>query len=105
MSVYNDIVKGLNEAIDYEKGELTDVKVDRIQIAQLPHYEGEKVKMIRMRQKMTQQIFSGVLGVSQKTVEAWEAGRNIPNGPAQRMLELMDKDDSILEKYAILTRQ
>ena len=102
MSAYKSIIKGLNEAIEHEKGEL-DVKTNRICVSSLPRYAGSSIKNIRLKQKMTQRTFSGVLGVSQKTVEAWEAGRNIPDGPAQRMLELMDKDDHILEKYAILT--
>lgn len=54
---------------------------------------------------MTQQLFASALGVSKKTVEAWEADRNIPEGPAQRMLELMEKDENLLEKYAIVNRE
>ncbi len=105
MNAYKSIIKGLNEAIDYENGKLTEVKVDRIHVSQIPEFKGDRIKMIRQKQRMTQRVFSGVLGVSTKTVEAWESGKNIPSGPAQRMLELMDKDDSILEKYAILTRK
>lgn len=105
MNAYKSIIKGLNEAIDYENGKLTEVKVDQINVSQIPRFRGDRIKMIRQKQRMTQRVFSGVLGVSIKTVEAWESGKNIPCGPAQRMLELMDKDDSILEKYAILTRK
>ena len=32
-------------------------------------------------------------GVSIKTVEAWEAGKNIPSGPSSRLLELIDKGE------------
>ena len=35
---------------------------------------------------MTQNLFAQTLGVSVKTVEAWEANKNIPQGPAQRIL-------------------
>ncbi|MDP2892718.1 MAG: helix-turn-helix domain-containing protein [Bacillota bacterium] len=105
MSVYDSIINGLNEAVDYENGKVKDVKVDHVKVASLPRFNGEKIKKIRIKQKMTQNTFSGVLGVSRKTVEAWESGRNIPCGPAQRMLELMDMDKDILEKYAILSRQ
>ena len=105
MEAYKSIVKGLNEAIDYENGKLTEVKVDRVHVSQIPSFRGDRIKMIRQKQKMTQQFFSGLLGVSTKTLESWESGRNIPSGPAQRMLELMDKDDRILEKYSIVTRK
>ena len=105
MRMFDDVVKGLHEAIDYEKGKLKDVRVDRVCVAQIPRFEGEKIKSIRIKQKMTQAVFSSVLGVSPKTVEAWESGRNIPNGPAQRMLYLLDRDEALVERYDILTRK
>ncbi len=37
-----------------------------------------------------------------KTVEAWEADRNVPSGPVQRLLSLIIKDDQILEKNHIV---
>lgn len=103
MSVYNSIMRGLTEAIKYEKSELKNVKVDRVNIASLPRFNAQQIRVLRERHKLTQQVFADVLGVSKKTVEAWEAGRNTPNGPAQRMLGLMDKDDNLLEKYAIMS--
>lgn len=103
MSIYNSIIKGLGEAVQHEKGELKNVKVDRVSIASLPRFSGRQIRLLRERQRMTQQIFANVLGVSKKTVEAWEVGRNTPNGPAQRMLYLMEKDDKLLEKYSIVS--
>ena len=43
--------------------------------------------------------------VSTKTVEAWEAGRNIPDGPARRMLSMLKQDPSIPEKYRFVERK
>ncbi|PKM45480.1 MAG: transcriptional regulator [Firmicutes bacterium HGW-Firmicutes-8] len=105
MSIYDSIIKGLNEAVKYEKGELKNVNVDRVSIASLPRFRGQQIKVLREKQKMTQQLFASALGVSKKTVEAWEADRNVPEGPAQRMLELMEKDEKLLEKYAIVSRK
>ena len=105
MSVYDSIIKGLNEAIQYEKGQLKNVTVKRVKIASLPRFHGQEIKAIRERQRLSQQVFASALGVSKKTVEAWEADRNIPEGPAQRMLELIDKDENLFEKYAIVSRE
>lgn len=102
MDVNKSIIKGLEEAIAFEKGELKDVKVDYVMIEELPCYKSEQIKLIRKTLKLTQKTFSNVLGVNVKTVEAWEAGRNVPRGPAQRMLGLLYKDNTLLEKYNIL---
>ena len=88
-----------------EKGELKNVKVDRVRIASLPRFHGQQIKVLREKRNMTQQLFASALGVSKKTVEAWEAGRNVPEGPAQRMLELIEKDEKLFEKYAIVSRE
>ncbi|MGN0669843.1 MAG: hypothetical protein ACI4JZ_04775 [Oscillospiraceae bacterium] len=37
-----------------------------------------------------------------ETVEAWEAGTNVPLGTARRMLGLMQSDNSIPVKYKIV---
>ena len=78
MSVYNSIINGLNEAIEYEKGEMKNITVNRVRIASLPHFHGPEIKAIREKHRLSQQVFAGALGVSKKTVEAWEADRNVP---------------------------
>ena len=46
---------------------------------------------------MTQKIFADYMGVSPKTVEAWESGINHPVGPACRLLSLLErkKDEAL----------
>jgi len=103
-SLFESIKQGLNEAIEYEKGNLPNVKVDKITVSPLHVYTGTKVKEIRTLQNMTQRIFAEALGVSVKTVESWESGKNTPSGCASRMLELLDRDNLLLEKYSIVER-
>ena len=38
---------------------------------------------------MTQAVFANYMGVSPKTVEAWELGRTHPTGPAYRLLDIL----------------
>ena len=104
MSIYESIKRGLNEGIEYEKGNLPNVKVDKISIAPLAVYTPDKIRTIRVKQSMTQRLFAEALGVSIKTVEAWESGKNTPSGCANRMLELIEHDDNLLEKYSIMAR-
>lgn len=51
---------------------------------------------------MTQLSFALLLGVSKKTVIAWEAGVRKPNGSARRLLGLLDQDRNIPKKYHIV---
>ena len=53
---------------------------------------------------MTQRLFAEALGVSIKTVEAWESGTNTPSGCARRMLELLERDNTLLERCSIVAR-
>lgn len=52
---------------------------------------------------MTQVIFAQILGVSKKTVEAWEAGINSPNGPAKRIIGMLKEDPLLPERYHIVS--
>ena len=102
-SVFNDIVSGLKEAIQHERtGNTKGIRTRRVTIAPVPHYGASTIKSIRNSLGLSQITFAEALGVSKKTVEAWEAGTNIPQGPAQRMLELLQKEHDLLEKYEIL---
>jgi len=44
-----------------------------------------------------------VLGVSPRTVESWEIGRNVPNGSARNLLYLIDNNDRLVDQ--LVTRQ
>ncbi len=103
MSVYDSITKGLKEAIEYEKGAIK-ARTSKISVKSLVNFDKAEIKKIRTDTKMTQGVFAKFLGVSTKTVEAWEAGRNMPNGPARRILSLLKQDPKILEKYKLITR-
>ena len=48
---------------------------------------------------MSQKAFAGYMGVSDKTVEAWEAGTNRPSGAASRILNMMEMDEHLTEQF------
>lgn len=103
LSIGEGIINSLEEAIKHEKGEKTKgFKSHTIYVAPLPDYKGNEIKEIRNELGLTQSIFAYVFGVSIKTVEAWESGRNQPAGPAQRMLSILEKDKGFLKKYKLL---
>lgn len=61
-------------------------------------YEACEIKAIRNGLGMTQAVFALFMGVSKKTVEAWEAGRNMPDGPARRLLAMVQADPHLAER-------
>ena len=48
------------------------------------------VRSIEIEPAGVYKLFAKYIGVSTKTVEAWEAGRNKPSGPSNRLLWLLD---------------
>ena len=89
-SLFEDLREGLQEAIDYEKGS-GKAKRTVFMITPVNKYSNEQIKYIRNKSGMTQAVFANYLGVSKKTVEAWELGRTHPTGPACRLLDILDQ--------------
>ena len=88
--MFESLKKGLEEAIAIEKGELEGRKKTYI-ITPVKKYTNKQVKKIRNDANMTQKVFANYMGVSPKTVEAWENGINHPVGPACRLLSLLER--------------
>jgi putative transcriptional regulator len=101
MDGFTGVIRGLEEAIEYEKGSLRGVKRRVVTVRPLTVYQSDTIKKIRTKLQLSQTAFASIIGVSKKAVEAWEAGKNIPQGPAQRMLELLDNEPGIVKKYLI----
>ena len=101
MSVFEEIKTGLNQAIEYEKGTLK-ANSRTLTVSPIESFTADEIKMIRKSTGLTQVLFAKYLGVSLKTVEAWESGRNQPNGSACRMLSLTKKDPKFPESSGII---
>ena len=91
-SLFDDLCEGLQEAIDYEKG-IGKAKKTAFVITPVTKYSNSQIKSIRNKAGMTQTVFANYMGVSKKTVEAWELGRTHPTGPACRLLSILDKGE------------
>lgn len=103
MSIYKSIMTGLDEAIQFEKGGINATK-HKINVAPVKKFTSHEIKSLRNSLDMTQVLFATVMGVSAKTVEAWENGRNVPVGTACRMLSLLQSDPNLLTKYNIVIK-
>ena len=105
MSRYNEIMKGLQEALDYEKGKSNGTQVHRLEIIDTPNFQPEEIRGIRLACGMTQSTFSACLGVTKKAVEALEGGRSHPDGAARRLLGLMQANPNFAQDNGILKTQ
>lgn len=98
-SVYESIMTGLNEAVEdaQERGKKLPRRV--VSVVPVKEYSSLEVKEIRRNTGMSQKLFAGYIGVSTKTVEAWEAGTNKPSGAASRILNMMEMDSGLIDKF------
>ena len=92
--LFDDLQEGLNQAIDFAEGKC-DVKVVTYKIEPVVEYSSDQIRKIRMEAMMTQRVFADILGVSVKTVEAWERGRTHPTGPACRLIKFIEEDEKL----------
>jgi len=104
MDAYNSIMTGLHEAVGYEKGTVK-ARTAKCTVNPVPDFNAAEIKSVRNTLQMTQVVFAAVMGVSTKTVEAWEAGTNTPIGTARRMLSMLKADPALPKKYNIVSRQ
>lgn len=103
MKVYDGIMQGLEEAIAYNEGKIK-ARTNTITITPVPDFEANEIKNIRNELGMTQVLFAGFMGVSTKTVEAWEAGRNMPDGPARQILSMLKADPALPQRFNIIAK-
>ena len=93
MSVYEGIMEGLGEALAHAEGRRA-LRITPV-FEPVRDYRPDEIKQLRTGLGMTQVVFAGFLGVSPKTVEAWEAGRNRPEGPVLRLFALLQRDPQL----------
>mgnify|MGYP001121715072 CR=1 FL=1 len=97
-NVYESIMTGLNEAVEDSKS--YEKKLTRRVVTVIPvkEYNASEVKKIRNSIGMSQKTFASYLGVSCKTVEAWETGKTTPTPTAKKLIYLIQEDHAIIQK-------
>ena len=98
MSVYKSIIQGLTEAADYQHEKIHARKA-KLTIKPVITFNTDDIKRIQQKTGLSQVVFAGSLGVSSKTVEAWENGRNKPEGVSRRLLAIVRDDPGFLRQF------
>ena len=93
ISFFDGLMNGLNEALAYEKGSAKAETYARKR--NLPEIDVAKE---RASLNMTQKAFASLIGVSKRTVEAWECGKCTPSPTAKKLMHLLSIDPSLIQK-------
>ena len=103
-NVYEGIMQGLNEAIEFKNGNNTKARVRILSTVDpviISTYKSDDVSRLRKALNMSQRGLAAAIGVSPRTVESWEAGKSAPSGVATRMLYLLETDHSLVDKLVV----
>lgn len=93
---FSGIMEGLEEALAYEKG-----KASAETFARKRALPDVNVSEVRNSLDMTQKSFAAMLGVSSRTVEAWECGKSTPTPTAKKLMYLIQNDHSLVDKLLV----
>jgi putative transcriptional regulator len=91
-------MRGLAEAAEYQRGRV-NARTVKLAIMPVIAFETGDIRRIRQKTGLSQVMFARSMGVSPKTVEAWESGRNKPEGASRRLLEIVNDDPGILRRF------
>ncbi|CAM4108304.1 antitoxin HigA-2 [Saccharibacillus endophyticus] len=100
-SLFDSLKESLNEGIEFAKGDLAKGTVRNLTFKSLPELSDEEIKSIREGTHLSAAAFANVLGVSVKTIESWEAGRSVPNGPSKRLLQMFKEKPEFTKEFIV----
>lgn len=87
--LFADLMESMGEALEHARGKRA-LRTTVLPPAPEP-LSARDVRQLRGRLSASQSVFARWLNVSTKLVQAWEAGRRTPDGPALLLLRLMER--------------
>ncbi len=69
-----------------------------VQMLNVEDITGEFVKSFRKQQRFSQVAMANILGVSKKSIEKWEQGKNNIGGSSKILLKLLYENPELIEK-------
>ena len=93
------LIQSVKQAEEHSAGK-KKLRAKAIEIKPVPDYGSLQIKEIRAKLGLTQGLMGGIIEVSPKTIEAWEAGIRKPSGAAMRVIEELDTNPNYFNKIA-----
>lgn len=89
-SEFDRLVKSVRQAGQIKRG--------RAKASRVVEFDPADVKAIRARIKKSQSEFAAMIGVSVSTLQNWEQGRRVPEGPARALLKVVaEKPEAVAQ--------
>ena len=92
--VFAELLESANEALEHAQGK-RELRTTELPTPPKP-VDGGGIRRLRTRLKMSQAVFAHYLNVSTKLVQAWEADRRRPDGPALLLVRLVERSPALL---------
>jgi putative transcriptional regulator len=92
---FSELVDSMNEALEHAQGKRS-LRTTVLPQAPAP-FDSQAVKRVRASLRASQAVFASYLNVSSKLVQAWEAGRRRPEGPALVLLHIAASQPGVIE--------
>jgi putative transcriptional regulator len=91
LTVGQEIIASLKEAIAWAGGEDVQVRVTKVQVPAVD------VRAVRRRLGLSQSEFAAKFGFQPATLRNWEQGRTRPDGPARVLLAVIARHPEAVE--------
>lgn len=87
LDAVHDTARGLHDAKAMDR--ITLRKFDALCLPPVEELSPSRIRQIRRRAKVSQQVFALYLNASPSSVRQWEQGEKRPNGPSLKLLNLV----------------
>ncbi|WP_280552963.1 helix-turn-helix domain-containing protein [Halomonas sp. 25-S5] len=89
-NIGSEILEGIRDIQQHNKGKL------KLRSTELT--PPSPPQEIRLKLKLSQSAFAGLMGVSVRTLQDWEQGRRDPQGPALALLRIAEQHPDIFSE-------
>jgi DNA-binding transcriptional regulator YiaG len=93
--VFGDLKQALSDALDYEQGKKTGLRVSQLPPPPKP-LTPSQIRAIRQSFNVSQAGFARIINVSVNAVESWEQGVRRPRKATLKLLSVADKHPEVL---------
>jgi putative transcriptional regulator len=66
-------------------------EIESLCLPSVKQYSANQIKLIRLKNEVSQSVFAAYLNTSLSTVQKWESDKKLPNRPSLKLLSLVEQ--------------